>query len=427
MRYFSYSDQAHLYVESVPIARIAQRVGTPFYCYSQAALVANWHGFCDALRWADRRLICFSVKANSNVAILQCLGALGAGMDVVSGGEYARARAAGVAGQKIVFSGVGKTAQEMTLSLQQGIYQFNIESHPELLLLNRVALDLGTQAPVTIRINPDVDAGTHAKITTGKADNKFGVPIAKANEIYTLAATLKGIKVVGIDMHIGSQLQSLAPFRQAYQKMAALARFLRSAGHNIDRLDFGGGIGIAMAADNPSPIDVRAYGDLIRDAVADLGCEIQIEPGRSMIGNAGIMVSRVLYQKTGQNRNFLILDAAMNDLIRPALYDAHHEIMPIKRPAPAAAHAKTLYDIVGPVCESADTFATQCALPAGCVGAGDLVAFLSAGAYGAVMASEYNSRPLIPEVLVSGDRFFVIRERPHVSELLGRDKIPPWL
>ncbi len=421
MDHFNYVDGA-LFAEDVPLSRIAAEVGTPVYVYSTATLTRHFKLFQQALDWTDH-LVCFAVKSNSNLAVLKLLGDLGAGMDIVSAGEYARAKAAGVPGGRIVFSGVGKTGAEMRMALEGGIRQFNVESEPELELLSQVASGLGVVAPIAVRVNPDVDARTHEKIATGKSENKFGIPIAKAREVYARAAALLGIEVVGIDMHIGSQLTDLEPYRQAYAKMADLTRSLRADGHDIRRLDLGGGLGIPYRRDNNAPPLPIEYGQVIRDAVGDLGCEIEIEPGRNISGNAGILLSSVIYLKQGEGRDFLILDAAMNDLIRPAMYAAHHDIVPVCEAAPGAMVAP--YDVVGPVCETGDTFEKAVELPD--LRAGDLVALRSAGAYGAVMASEYNSRPLVPEVLVRGDQFAVIRARPTLEEMLGRDTIPEWL
>ncbi len=421
MDYFNYVD-GWLHAEEVPLARIAEAVGTPVYVYSAATLTRHFKLFQQALEWTDH-LVCFAVKSNSNLAVLKLLGDLGAGMDIVSGGEYARARAAGVPGGRIVFSGVGKLESEMRMALEGGIRQFNVESEPELELLSRVAHSMGLRAPIAIRVNPDVDAKTHEKIATGKSENKFGIPIARAREVYAAAARLPGIEVVGIDMHIGSQLTELEPYRQAYAKMADLTRALRADGHDIRRLDMGGGLGIPYRRDNNAPPLPIEYGQVIREAVGDLGCEIEIEPGRNISGNAGILLSSVVYLKEGEGRDFLILDAAMNDLIRPAMYAAHHDIVPVREAAPGTDVGR--FDVVGPVCETGDTFAKGVDLPG--LAAGDLVAFRSAGAYGAVMASEYNSRPLVPEVLVRGDQFAVIRPRPTLEEMLGRDTIPEWL
>ncbi|WP_333711931.1 diaminopimelate decarboxylase [Yoonia sp.] len=421
MDHFLYRDGA-LHAEDVAIAEIAAAVGTPFYVYSTATLKRHFTLFDEALSWTDH-LVCFAMKSLSNQAILKTLGDAGAGMDVVSGGEYLRAKAAGVPGERIVFSGVGKTADEMRLALQGGIRQFNVESEPEMAVLDQVAQSLGVVAPITVRVNPDVDAKTHAKIATGKSENKFGIPISRARAVYAMAAKLPGLKVIGIDVHIGSQLTELAPFEAAYRKVAELTETLRADGHEITRLDLGGGLGIPYARSNEAPPLPSDYGDLIRRTVGHLGCEIEIEPGRLISGNAGLMVSRVIYVKSGEDRDFLILDGAMNDLIRPAMYDAHHDIVPVIEQGAGAEPAK--YDIVGPVCESGDTFAKGRVMPA--VGPGDLVAFRSAGAYGAVMASEYNSRPLIPEVLVDGDQFAVIRARPTYEEMIARDTLPEWL
>ncbi|WP_341368155.1 diaminopimelate decarboxylase [Yoonia sp. BS5-3] len=411
-----------LHAEDVPIADIAATVGTPFYVYSTATLTRHFTLFDEALNFADH-LVCFAMKSASNQAILKVLANAGAGMDVVSGGEYLRAKAAGVRGDKIVFSGVGKTADEMRLALEGGIRQFNVESEPEMIVLDQVAQSLGVIAPITVRVNPDVDAKTHAKIATGKSENKFGIPISRAREVYAMAASLPGLKVIGIDVHIGSQLTDLAPFEAAYRKVAELTEQLRADGHEIKRLDLGGGLGIPYARSNEAPPLPTDYGALIERTVGHLGCEIEIEPGRLISGNAGLMVSKVIYVKSGEDRDFLILDGAMNDLIRPAMYEAWHDIVPVVEPAPGAEPAK--YDIVGPICESGDTFAKGREMPA--VGPDDLVAFRSAGAYGAVMSSEYNSRPLIPEVLVDGDQFAVIRPRPTYEEMIARDTVPKWL
>jgi diaminopimelate decarboxylase len=421
MDHFIYRDGA-LYAEDVPVAEIAAAVGTPFYVYSTSTLLRHFRLFDEALAGLDH-LVCYAMKAASNQAILKTLAQAGAGMDVVSQGEYLRAKAAGVSGDKIVFSGVGKTSEEIRTALSGGIRQFNVESEPEMAAINAVALDLGVVAPITIRVNPDVDAKTHAKIATGKSENKFGIPISRARDVYALAASMKGLDVIGIDVHIGSQLTELEPFRLAYQKVAELTETLRADGHDIRRLDLGGGLGIPYESSNtapPLPID---YGAMVKESLGHLNVEIEIEPGRLIAGNAGIMVSKVIYVKQGEDRQFLILDGAMNDLIRPAMYEAHHDIIPVIEAEPGMQ--QTAYDIVGPVCESGDTFAkTRHMAP---LKADELVAFRSAGAYGAVMSSEYNSRPLIPEVLVNGDQFAVIRKRPTFDEMINRDTIPEWL
>ncbi len=421
MDHFLYRD-GMLHAEDVPVAEIAAEVGTPFYVYSTATLTRHFRLFDEGLGDMPH-LVCYAMKANSNQAILRTLGNLGAGMDVVSGGEYRRARAAGVPGERIVFSGVGKTREEMRLALEGGIRQFNVESEPEMAALSEVAQSLGTVAPITVRVNPDVDAKTHEKIATGKKENKFGIPISRAKEVYAHAAALPGVRVVGIDVHIGSQLTDLSPFREAYGLVADLVRALRAEGHQIDRLDLGGGLGIPYERSNAAPPLPTEYCDVIRETVGDLGCEIEIEPGRLIAGNAGLLVSRVIFVKAGEGRDFVILDAAMNDLIRPAMYGAWHDIVPVVEPAAGAETHP--FDVVGPVCESGDTFAKARALPP--VSAGELVAFRSAGAYGAVMASEYNTRPLVPEVLVHGDQFAVIRARPTFDEIINRDTIPEWL
>ncbi|MGL4312076.1 MAG: diaminopimelate decarboxylase [Paracoccaceae bacterium] len=422
MDHFIYDNDGALHAEDVSLAEIAASVGTPVYVYSAATLTRHFRLFSEALAGMDH-LVCFSVKSLSNVAVLKLLGDLGAGMDVVSIGEYLRARAAGVPGERIVFSGVGKTAEEMRIALEGGIRQFNVESEPEMEALNTVALSLGKIAPITVRVNPDVDAKTHAKIATGKKENKFGIPISRAREVYALAARLPGLRAVGIDLHIGSQLTELAPFRAAFSKVAELTETLRADGHRIERLDLGGGLGIPYTRSNEAPPLPTDYGAMVREVLGHLGCEIEIEPGRLIAGNSGVLLSRVVYVKSGEERDFLILDAAMNDLVRPSMYDAHHDIVPVVAPAPGGEPKK--YDVVGPVCETGDTFARERVLPV--LAAGDLVAFRSAGAYGAVMASEYNSRPLVPEVLVSGDQFAVIRARPRYDEMLNRDSIPEWL
>lgn len=421
MDHFLYRN-GHLHAEDVAMSDIAAAVGTPFYCYSAATLSRHFLLFKEALEPLPS-LVCFAVKSNSNVAVLKLLGDLGAGMDVVSIGEYLRAKAAGVPGERIVFSGVGKTPAEMRMALEGGIRQFNVESEPELDALSAVASSMGVQAPITLRVNPDVDAKTHEKISTGRKEDKFGVPISRAREIYARAAALPGIKVIGVDMHIGSQLTDLAPFEAAYTKMRGLVEELRADGHTIERLDLGGGLGIPYTRGNEAPPLPVEYGAMVKRVLGDLGCEIEIEPGRLISGNAGMLVSQVIYRKKAEEREFLIIDAAMNDLVRPAMYGSHHDIVPLVEPA--AGEPQVAVDVVGPICESGDTFAKQRAMPL--VQAGELVGFRSAGAYGAVMSSEYNSRPLVPEVLVSGDHFAVIRPRPTYDEMIARDTIPAWL
>lgn len=421
MDHFLYRNGA-LHAEEVPVPEIASAIGTPFYVYSTATIERHYRLFEEELAGVDH-LICYAMKANSNQAIVKTLARLGAGMDVVSGGEYARARAAGVAGDRIVFSGVGKTEAEMRSALAGGIRQFNVESEPEMRLLDRVAASMDKTAPVALRVNPDIDAGTHEKIATGKKDDKFGIPISRAREVYAEAARLPGLEALGIAVHIGSQLTDLRPYEEAYRLIASLARQLRADGHDVRRLDLGGGLGIPYARSNESPPLPVEYCALAKRVVGDLGCEIEIEPGRLIAGNAGLLVSSVIYVKSGEDRDFLILDSAMNDLVRPAMYGAHHEIVPIAEPRPGAELHP--YDVVGPVCESGDTFARSRPLPP--IAGGDLIAFRSAGAYGAAMASEYNSRPLVPEILVRGDRFAVVRPRPSFDEMIDRDRLPEWL
>lgn len=421
MDHFLYKNGA-LHAEDVPLADIAAEVGTPFYVYSTATLLRHFRLFDEALEGMDH-LVCYAMKAASNQAILKTLAEAGAGMDVVSIGEYLRAKAAGVPGDKIVFSGVGKTVEEMRIAVEGGIRQFNVESEPEMELLSAVAQSLGKVVPITVRVNPDVDAKTHAKIATGKSENKFGIPISRAREVYATAAALPGLEVIGIDVHIGSQLTELEPFELAYNKVAELTETLRADGHDIRRLDLGGGLGIPYERSNTAPPLPTEYGALIKKTLGHLGCEIEIEPGRLIAGNAGLLVSSVIFVKSGEGRDFLILDAAMNDLIRPAMYDAWHDIVPVVEPE--AGVEQQPYDVVGPVCESGDTFAKQRNLPP--LASGDLVAFRSAGAYGAVMSSEYNTRPLIPEVLVKDNQFAVIRQRPSFEDMINRDTIPSWL
>lgn len=420
MHHFAYQNGV-LTAEDVPLSDIAQKIGTPFYCYSTATLTRHFHVFRDAFGAADT-LIAYSVKANSNLAVIKTLGDLGAGADVVSEGELRRALAAGIPADKIVFSGVGKTRSEMAAALDAGIYQFNVESEPELLALSDVASSQGRTAPITLRVNPDVDAQTHAKITTGKAENKFGIAWSQARPLYRKAAELPGIQIVGLDMHIGSQITDLGPFKAAFSKAVELVKALRSDGHVIDRLDLGGGLGIPYEQEGDSPPGPHAYAGLIRELTDGLGVQLIFEPGRMIVGNAGVLVSEVIYIKNGENRDFLIIDAAMNDLIRPALYEAHHDIVPVLEPAENVTLSP--FDVVGPVCETGDTFARERDLPPS--RAGDLIAFMSAGAYGAVQAGEYNTRPLVPEVLVNGSDYSVIRPRPSYDDILSADSWAAW-
>ncbi|TDQ83914.1 diaminopimelate decarboxylase [Dongia mobilis] len=419
MSHFHYRDGAY-HAEGVGLAEIAAAIGTPFYCYSTGQLSENFGRFQDALGGLNARLY-YSCKANSNQAVIKTLAQLGAGADVVSVGEMYRALAAGIAAHDIVFAGVGKTRDEMWAALEAGIYQFNVESVGELRALNEVALALGKRAPVALRINPDVDAKTHAKISTGKAENKFGIDIDHAPAIYAEAAALPGIAVKGLACHIGSQLIDIAPFRAAFQKMADLVKALRGKGLAVERVDLGGGVGITYR--DEQTISFVDYTNAVAENFGNLGLKLEAEPGRAIVGNAGILVARVINVKEGVSRNFVIVDAAMNDLIRPTLYDAYHQIVPVIQPADDAAVAKV--DVVGPICETGDLFAEQRALPP--LAVGDLVVFREAGAYGAVMSSTYNTRPLVPEVLVKGDKFEVVRPRQTYDAIIGQDILPSWL
>lgn len=418
---FSYKND-ELYAEDVSISTVSNVVGTPFYLYSATAITENFLNLRKSLGGLEN-LICYSVKANSNIAILKLLSQLGAGMDVVSVGEYLRAKIAGVPGEKIVFSGVGKRRDEISQVLVGGIKQFNVESEAELKVLNELSISLNKRTSITIRVNPDIDAKTHEKISTGKKDDKFGIPINRAREVYLKASQMLGVKVVGVDVHIGSQLTDLEPFRMAFTKLAELVDDLLKDGHEIKCLDLGGGLGISYQKTNDVQPSLQEYGQIIRETVGSLGCEILVEPGRFIVGNAGILVSEIIYKKFGEDREFLIVDSAMNDLIRPSLYAAYHEILPIKKPNNSSSFAR--YDVVGPVCETGDTFATQRSLME--MESGELLAFMSAGAYGSVMASEYNTRPLIPEVLVKGDNFSIIRARPLIEDIIRRDIVPDWV
>ena len=420
MNHFQYKDGL-LCAEDVALDRLAEAVGTPFYCYSTATLERHYKVFSGALPQGS--LIAFSVKANGNLAVLRTLARLGAGADVVSGGELAKALAAGIPASRIVFSGVGKTQGEMREGLEAGIYQFNVESEPELAALDDVARGLGKRAPVTLRINPDVDAKTHAKINTGTAETKFGIPFRHAREAYAHAATLKNIEIVGVDVHIGSQITELEPFETAFKRVGELVKTLRADGHAITRLDLGGGLGVPYEKDNSPPPDPTAYGAMVTRVTRDFGCILSFEPGRLIAANAGVLVSRVIYVKRGDAKTFLIIDAGMNDLIRPALYDAFHEIVPVREPAIGSPRPR--YDVVGPVCETSDLFAADRSLPE--LKSGDLVAILSAGAYGAVMAGDYNARPRVAEVLVRGRQWGTVRPRESYDDLIAKDRIPDWL
>ena len=422
MDHFQYND-GRLCAEQVALERIAEAVGTPFYCYSTATIERHYGVFAGAFEGLSA-MLCYSVKANSNIAVIRTLARLGAGADVVSGGELRRALAAGVPADKIVFSGVGKTEAELAQALDAGVLQINVESEPEMAALSRLAVERNVAAPIAVRVNPDVDAHTHQKITTGTIENKFGIEWTRAREVFTAAAAMPGLKVIGVAVHIGSQITDLAPFRDAYIRIRDLVAMLRADGHAIERLDLGGGLGIPYgetdAAAAPSP---AAYGGLVKEIFGDLDCPIILEPGRVIVGNAGVLVSRIVYIKEGASRTFVIVDAAMNDLMRPTLYDAHHAIVPVDEPAADAPVAPV--DVVGPICETGDTFATQRPLPP--LTAGDLVAIRTAGAYCATLASSYNTRPLVAEVLVKGEAFSVVRERLGVEAMLERESLPDWL
>ena len=421
MNHFDYRDGV-LYAEDVSVPEIARTVGTPFYCYSTATLERHYKVFAEAFSNVDS-MVCYAMKANSNQAVLKTLARLGAGVDVVSEGELRRALAAGIPANRILFSGVGKTIHEMDLALEVGIYCFNVESEPELEVLASRAEKAGKTAHVSFRVNPDVDARTHAKISTGKKENKFGISFDRARAVYARAAALPGIEVAGIDMHIGSQITEMQPFEDAFRLLRELVDTLRSDGHTIDHVDIGGGLGIPYKDDNNPPPEPTVYAKVVLEQLAGLDCKIVAEPGRLIVGNAGILVTEVIYVKDGGDKTFVIVDAAMNDLIRPTLYDAHHEIRPVVISAASAPRIRA--DIVGPVCETGDYLALdrEMAMPR----TGDLMAVGSAGAYGAVQASTYNTRRLIPEVLVKGGEFHVIRPRPSYEDMIALDSVPAWL
>ena len=419
MHHFTYKDGV-LHAEDVNLQALAEEVGTPFYCYSTATLERHFRVMDGAFKDTDH-LLCYAMKANSNQAVIKTMAALGAGMDVVSEGELRRALAAGVPARKIVFSGVGKTAKEMAYALREGIACFNVESEPELELLSAVAQRVGQRASVSIRVNPDVDAKTHAKISTGKADNKFGITYLRASEVYARAAALPNLDVTGVDMHIGSQITELAPFEQAFKLMGELVVRLKSEGHNIRHVDLGGGLGVPYRGDNDIPPHPDEYAAMVKRTLGHLGLKYMMEPGRMIVGNAGIMVSRVIYVKENEGKTFVVQDGAMNDLIRPTLYDAYHEILAVEESRNETVQE---VDVVGPVCETGDYFAKSRRLPK--LQQGDLIAIMTAGAYGAVQSGTYNTRPLIPEILVKDDQFAIVRPRQTYEELIGLDRLAPW-
>jgi diaminopimelate decarboxylase len=420
MHHFAYRAGV-LHAEAINIVDLAATVGTPFYCYSTATIARHYGVFANAFADVDA-LVCYATKANSNQAVIKTLAALGAGADVVSEGELKRARAAGIPPHKIMFSGVGKTARELALAIDEGILCVNVESEPELELLSAIAQQKGRTAHVSLRVNPDVDARTHAKIATGRAENKFGIPISHAREVYARIAKLPGLEATGVDMHIGSQITDLAPFDDAFALLSEFVRTLRHDGHVISHVDLGGGLGIPYREDNEPPPHPDAYAAMVKRATRDLGCTLIFEPGRLLVGNAGILVTRVLYLKGGEAKTFVIVDAGMNDLIRPTLYEAHHDIRPVREADPGAP--RIVADVVGPVCESGDFLALDRDMPK--PRPGDLLAIMSAGAYGAVQAGTYNTRPLVPEVLVREGEWALVRPRLEAETLIGFDRLPPW-
>ena len=421
MHHFAYRDGV-LHAEDVSLVALAEAVGTPFYCYSTATIERHYRVFAGAFADVDA-LVCYSLKANSNQAVIAILAQLGAGADVVSEGELLRARHVGIPASKIVFSGVGKTQRELALAVDHGILSVNVESEAEIEQLSAIAVGKGRTVDISIRVNPDIDAKTHAKIATGKAENKFGIPISRARDVYARAAKLKGVRVAGVDMHIGSQIVELDPFADAFALLADFVGVLRADGHTIKHLDLGGGLGIPYREDNEPPPDPDAYAAIVKRATAGLGCKLIFEPGRLIVGNAGILLTRVLYVKRGEAKTFVIVDAAMNDLVRPTLYEAYHDIKPVREQAPGAP--RIVADVVGPVCESGDFLALDRSLPE--PQPGDLLAVMTAGAYGAVQAGTYNSRPLVPEVLVRAGEWAVVRPRVTAEQLIALDRLPPWL
>src|SRR6185437_1832005 len=421
MNHFDYRNGV-LHAEAVNLIELATAVGTPFYCYSTATLERHYQVFSRAFD-GEKALVCYAMKANSNQSVLRTLATLGAGADVVSGGELKRALAAGIPPDRILFSGIGKTETDLRAALAADILCINIESEPELELLSRLAAESGKTARISVRVNPDIDAGTHAKISTGRSENKFGIPLARARAVYARAATLPGILVTGADMHIGSQITDLSRMEAAFRILAEFVRTLRADGHVISHIDFGGGLGIPYYRDREAPPAPAAYAAMVKRVTHNLGCTLMFEPGRMIVGNAGILVARVIYVKRGDAKNFVIIDAAMNDLIRPTLYEAHHDILPVEQPAEGTG--RIVADVVGPVCESGDYLALDRSMPE--PRPGDLVAIMTAGAYGAVQSGTYNTRALIPEVLVKDDQYAVVRPRLEAEALIAMDRPAPWL
>ncbi len=421
MHHFDYRGGV-LHAEDVALPAIADAVGTPFYCYSTATLERHYRVFVDAFAGLDA-LVCYSIKANSNQAVIATLARLGAGMDIVSEGELRRARAVGVPGERITFSGIGKMPREIAAALDENIFCFNVESESELEAVSRIAHARGATARVAIRINPDIDALTHAKIATGKSENKFGIPLTRAREVYRQAAQSPGVRVTGVDIHIGSQITDLEPYDEAFARLAEFVQVLRADGHDIEHVDLGGGLGIPYRpGEDPQSYHPDRYAEIVRKRTNALGCKLIFEPGRLIAGNAGILVTRVIYVKRGEAKTFVVVDAAMNDLIRPTLYDGYHEIEPVRHDPNAR---KIVADVVGPVCETGDYLALDRSLAE--PRPGDLLAIMSAGAYGAVQAGTYNTRPVAPEVMVRGSDYAVVRRRLTYEELIGQDALPPWL
>ena len=421
MNHFDYRNGV-LHAEAVSLVELADAVGTPFYCYSTATLERHYRVFSEAFA-GEKALICYAMKANSNQSVLRTLAKLGAGADVVSGGELKRALAAGIPPERIVFSGVGKIEAELRAALATDILCINVESEPELELLSHLASEQGKTARISVRVNPDVDAGSHAKISTGKSENKFGIPLTQARSVYARAAKLPGIRVTGVDVHIGSQITDLVPLEAAFRLLAEFVQALRADGHMISHVDFGGGLGIPYHMDREAPPLPSAYAAMVKRVTHNLGCTLLFEPGRMIVGNAGILVARVIHVKQGEAKKFVIIDAAMNDLIRPTLYEAHHDILPVRAPPQSAPQITA--DVVGPVCESGDYLALGRTMPE--PKAGDLLAIMTAGAYGAVQSGFYNTRALVPEVLVKGDQYAVVRPRLEVDALIAMDRPAPWL